>query len=398
MDPRAPRQPMQEHQLVVVGAGFAGLACAQAAAARGLDTAILERKCTPGERPRTTGILVKEAADAWDVPRSLTRKIHGVRLYAPGLKAIDLRSPGYYFLATDTSRLLDWLARRATAAGAVIRCSTPYRGLEPVASGVGYRLLPYGILAHYIVACDGATSAVARDAGLGRNRLFLTGTEYDLAGVKGVDEDHLHVFLDSRLAPGYIGWVVPGVGITQVGVAARHPGQGQLDRFLEKIGGLFDFSAARQVRRRGGLIPCGGLVRPFARDRLLALGDAAGMVSPLTAGGIQPALEVGRAAGVAISDFILDGGPNPAVVVERLAPSFLYKRLLRLLADVPIPNAIIDALFATPFFRPFAQAIFYHHRGLFSARLWKELVRFGIGSAARPARPSTDAAPGSPCR
>ena len=30
----------------------------------------------------------------------------------------------------------------------------------------------------------------------------------------------LHCFADSEIAPGYIAWVVPGVGVTQIGVAA----------------------------------------------------------------------------------------------------------------------------------------------------------------------------------
>src|SRR5262245_17547265 len=99
--------------VAVVGAGFAGLACARVAAARGLRTVVLDRKADPGAAPHTTGLLVKEAADEWDVPRAITRKIHGIRLYAPSLAWIDLDSPGYYFLATDTPALLRWLASEA---------------------------------------------------------------------------------------------------------------------------------------------------------------------------------------------------------------------------------------------------------------------------------------------
>jgi len=90
------------HDVIVIGAGFAGLCCAEAAAARGARTIVLERQSAPGERPRTTGILVKEISDAWDFPARLTRRIHGVRLYSPSLDYLDLTSPGYYFLATDT--------------------------------------------------------------------------------------------------------------------------------------------------------------------------------------------------------------------------------------------------------------------------------------------------------
>ena len=88
--------------LVVVGGGFAGLVCARVAAERGLEVAVLERKAEPGAAVHTTGILVKEAAEACPVPEALTRAVRGIRLYGPSLRHIDLDSDGYYFLATDT--------------------------------------------------------------------------------------------------------------------------------------------------------------------------------------------------------------------------------------------------------------------------------------------------------
>ena len=206
------------------------------------------------------------------------------------------------------------------------------------------------------------------------NRRFLTGVEYEFTGVRGVERDCLHVFLDSHIARGYIAWVVPGVGITQVGVASSQPHAPRLDRFLGVVERLFDFSRAQKVGHRGGLIPCGGVVRPFASDRLMLLGDAAGMVSPLTAGGIHPALETGRAAGVAVGDFLSENGPDPAIAVRKAAPSFRYKRLLRAIAGLPVPNVALNLLFATPIVRAFAQAVFYHHRGLFSSGCWREIV------------------------
>jgi flavin-dependent dehydrogenase len=84
---------MESFDLVIAGAGFAGLACARAAATLGLRTAVLERKSDPGAAPRTTGILVKEVAEEWAIPRRLTRKVQGVRLYSPALRVLDLESP-----------------------------------------------------------------------------------------------------------------------------------------------------------------------------------------------------------------------------------------------------------------------------------------------------------------
>lgn len=91
-----------EYDLLIAGGGFAGLVCARTAAARGLKVAVLDRKPEPGARVHTTGIVVKEAAEEVALPARLTRPIAGVRLYTPSLRWIDLDSPGYHFLATDT--------------------------------------------------------------------------------------------------------------------------------------------------------------------------------------------------------------------------------------------------------------------------------------------------------
>src|SRR5882672_7906675 len=102
---------------VVVGASFAGLACALALARRGARVTVLEKKADSGTKLHTTGIIVKDAIDQIalldNLPVALTRKIHGVRLYSPNLQFVDLAAPGYYFLATDTPNVMRWLAERA---------------------------------------------------------------------------------------------------------------------------------------------------------------------------------------------------------------------------------------------------------------------------------------------
>ena len=117
---------MKTFDLIIAGAGFAGLACAEAAARHNLRTLVLERKHDPGGNIQTTGILVKELADEWNVPQRLTKKICGVRLYGPSLDRIDLSLPGYCFHATDTPALMQWQLRQAETAGARICLDTPY--------------------------------------------------------------------------------------------------------------------------------------------------------------------------------------------------------------------------------------------------------------------------------
>jgi digeranylgeranylglycerophospholipid reductase len=350
----------------IAGGSFAGLACARTCAARGLRTLVWERKSDPSEAVRTTGLLVKEAADEEDAALEATRRIHGVRLYGPSLRFIDLDSPGYYFLATDTPALLRGLSERAERAGAELRCGREFRSGER--SG------------RVLVGADGPHSRVARDAGLGVNREFLSGVEAEFEGARGVEE-RLHVFLDSRLAPGYIGWVVPGVGITQVGLACRAPARPDLERFIARVSTVFDLSLARRIGTRGGLIPVGGTVRPYATRDVVLVGDAAGLVSPLTAGGIHTALGSGRAAGIAIASHLLDGGPPLDHALRGAFPTFTWKRAMRNMMDMRPPNALIDLALESPRFRALARAVFFHHRGLMSPTAWRDLAPAVVSAA-----------------
>jgi flavin-dependent dehydrogenase len=194
--------------------------------------------------------------------------------------------------------------------------------------------------------------------------------EMEFAGHDHVDERFLHVFVDSTLAPGYIAWVVPGVGITQVGLACRHPAHLAIDTFIAKLKPIFDFSTLQPLERRGGLIPVGGVVNPIATSHALIVGDAAGMVSPLTAGGIHKALELGGLAGRAVAAHLGGEGQSPEHAVLAAAPQYYFKSQLRRLANYGMPNALIELAFRNILFRRFAQLVFFHHRGLLSRDGW----------------------------
>jgi flavin-dependent dehydrogenase len=144
---------------------------------------------------------------------------------------------------------------------------------------------------------------------------------------------------------------------------------------MEKLGHVFGLHSLQIRGYRSGLIPVGGRLRQSAGRPILLIGDAAGWVSPLTGGGIHSALEWGRRAGIAIADHLLDGGPDPVRAVSRRLPSFAFKRALRRLFDLPVPNRLIDGALHLRSVRQLARLVFFHHRGFLSRAAWQEWLQ-----------------------
>lgn len=353
---------MKQVDIVIAGGGFAGLSCARAAAQQGLSVVVLERKKSPGIGMHTTGILVKEAAEEMALPDHLVRRITDVRLYAPNLKHVELQSPDYFFLATDTPGLMRYASEQAGKAGTEIRYGTPYTSARRENGRV---TLPDADLScRFLIGADGPRSKVAEDFKLGTNTEFLLGVEAEFDNLGFDNPNAFYCFLDNKLAHGYLGWVIPSVGLTQVGVATRMPTRPDIDAFIARASEVFELDSARIIGRRGGLIPVGGLVKPFASENVILLGDAAGIVSPLTAGGIHTALHFGRILGSAIAQHVHFGGEHPADILQRSYPRFYRKLFMRWCFERFTPNPVLNLTIGNPLFKRFAEDVFFRTQRL----------------------------------
>lgn len=299
------------YDLVIVGGSFAGLACARTAALRGLKVAVVDRKPEPGAHIRTTGIIVKEASDEFDLPAQLMRKVRGVRLYAPDDRTLDLSAPRYFFQATDTAGILRWMAAEAERAGAHLLYGRKFE--TALTHNRGVTIPGLGLHARFLIGTDGARSRVA--------------------------------------------------GVTQIGVAARRPAKPALGGLFERLKPHCDIRQIRVISRRSGLIPSGGVVKRLGAERVLLVGDAAGTVSPVTGGGIHTALHFGRRAAHMVADYLDDRGTHPAAALAREVPRYRLKRMLRAALDTAPPNALINAMLMTAPMRSLAQRLYFHRRG-----------------------------------
>ena len=283
--------------VVVVGASFAGAACALAARRAGLRVCVLERKRDPGIKLHTTGIIVSEAAEQTPlsrIPREYVRRVERVRLYAPNLRSILLQRRDYYFLTTDTPSVMRWLADELRAAGVELRLMQSFTDARRAddawqVEGLGRT--------RWLVGADAERARLR--AGLGRVRDFLYGIEYEFAARACANPMRCHCSSASITRTGYIGWAAQirrcsshwhsGTGRR----APAFPTSTARARFGEALGRTRPIPTAT----RAGLIPCGGPVWPLSAPGVILTGDAAGLVSPVTAGGIHSAWQhAGRSA------------------------------------------------------------------------------------------------------
>lgn len=350
---------MQQLDVAIIGAGFAGLACAKVLAEQGRSVVVLDRKRYAGQGMHTTGILVKEAADLLQAPEALTRKIREVRLYAPNMRYVHLRSSDYFFLTTDTPGLMRHMSEQAEAAGAEIRYGAGYTAAKRENGRIV--LEDHGISTACLIGADGPRSKVAEDFSLGQNKEFLLGVEAEFEGARLDPSDAFHCFLDNKLAHGYIGWVIPGVGLTQAGLATRLPQKPDIDVFMKRMASRFGLEENAITGRRGGLIPVGGPVTPLHNGQVALLGDSAGIVSPLTAGGIHTALAYGAEMGKQIAAALPDT-EQLATALERVTksyPSFLHKRAMRAAYEKLAPNWLLNGIIGNPLFKLAAEQVFF---------------------------------------
>lgn len=316
---------MRSFDVVIIGAGLAGLQCARLLSQHGAKILLVDRKEDLTKGVHTTGIFVRKTLEDFEFPAgTLGRPVRNVTLYSPRLKALDLASEKDEFRVGDMGRLYEAYLQDCITNGVEFAAGTRYvsaramnenqgsliGGLlrrEKVSTGNSSNIVAlekngerYEVAARVLVGADGVGSRVAKDLGLDENKEWIVGFEEVYRGLPLDGEPRLHCFLDSELAPGYLAWITNDGEETHIGVGGYPSGfnlREALKIFKNRVGeGFIDLENKMPVETRGGRIPVGGVLRRIANRHGLLIGDAAGAVSPLTAGGLDPALRLSAIA------------------------------------------------------------------------------------------------------
>ncbi|TWP50495.1 NAD(P)/FAD-dependent oxidoreductase [Lentzea tibetensis] len=289
---------METVDVLVVGAGLAGLHAARLLALRGFDVLVCERRTNLDIGIRTTGIFVRRTLEDFALPDDLLGPaVRRVLLHPPSLRApVELVSSRDEYRVADMAGIYAHALSQARRAGVRVRLGVSYPSND--------------IRARFTIGADGARSTVARRLGLDVNQRLIIGVEEVFPVGTSTSAPTFHCVLDPRLAPGYLAWVVDDGQHAHVGLAGR-PDRltAPLPRLLRSFADRFPGvpSPAGPIRRRGGPIPVGGVLRRIVCTEGLLVGDAAGAVSPLTAGGLDPCLRMSELAAAVTGDYLRTG-------------------------------------------------------------------------------------------
>jgi len=363
---------MKRYDVVIVGAGLAGLQLSRLLAENQLRVLLIDRKTSLTQSIHTTGIFVRRTLEDFSLPDDcLGPVVRDVTLYSPSRRSIELHSRYDEFRVGRMGLLYQRFLEAAIRAGVEWMPATQF--VE--CSQVGDRLLlkvreagaPVYLSTRYLVGADGANSRVARALELDENREWIVGLEEVLEDISLEGPPRFHCFLDPRLSPGYLAWAVHDGEQVHIGVGGyptRFDPTESLKQFRGSLSGILDLSNAKVVERRGGRIPVGGVLRRIANSRGLLLGEAAGAVSPLTAGGLDPCMRLSKYAAEVIPDYLRRGDIDAlkSYSGDLFRARFISRLWMRrVLATIRSPKAIEVgcALLRLPLMNSFAHHVFF---------------------------------------
>src|SRR5438477_8482880 len=109
---------MEQYDVIIVGAGLAGLQCAQLLGGQGLQVLLVDGKASLDRSIHTTGIFVRRTLEDFSLPEDcLGPPVRNVRLYSPARRWLDLSSPHDEFRIGRMGLLYQRLLNRSIYSG-----------------------------------------------------------------------------------------------------------------------------------------------------------------------------------------------------------------------------------------------------------------------------------------
>jgi geranylgeranyl reductase family protein len=391
-------RPVAEHEVLVVGAGPAGVTAGITARRLGLDVLVVDKARFPRDKTCGDGLtagalraLERLGLDARTLPSYV--RVDETVLVSPSGRRVSLPLPtrGDHAAVVPRAELDVALVEHARALGVVVRDGSGLAEARSAEDTIEV-LLDDGteVTARWVVAADGHYSRTRRLLGgaHGRGRHVELGTWHAFRQYfRAVDDPRLWVLFDADLLPGYA-WVFPvGGGRANVGFGVLRDREASGTRLAGQWRTVLESRAMREIlgagaepeaTHRAWPIPASFDPIRLAHGRVLFAGDAANVVDPMTGEGIAQALVTGELAARAIA---CDATPSAVAaryrrdVIREIGTDLRFARALQQVLRTPLgARATIGAAGLTPWTRRnFARWMFedYPRAAVLTPRRWE---------------------------
>jgi geranylgeranyl reductase family protein len=302
---------VHEFDAIVIGAGPAGSVCAYHLARAGASVLLLDRARFPRDKPcggGLTGRALRQLPFSVDpvvedvVDRFEFRLRYGRRVIK--------RSSGELVRMTQRRRLDAYLAERAQAAGAEFRDAARVTGVEQdgaVTVTVGRERLR----AAAVVGADGVNGVTSRSLDLRGRYVFGVALEGNVP-YPAVPEERYRgrAVLELGIVSGGYGWVFAKGDHVNVGVGGWEVEGPRLRTLLDGLCVEHGIKPELVESLRGFRLPLRGPGDPAADGRALLVGDAAGLVDPISGDGMYEAFVSAGLASRSVTELL--GGAEHA--------------------------------------------------------------------------------------
>jgi digeranylgeranylglycerophospholipid reductase len=287
------------HDVVIVGAGPAGLVAARALASEGHDVAVLEEHDEIGVPVHCTGLLGIAAFEELDLPRqAILSTTHAARFVAADGTSVVIDAERVRAAVVDRAVFDRSLAESSRRAGVELRAGARVRAIAIDADRISVtgESASARVDARACILACGASYRLNRALGLGVPRAFVQSAQLE---TPFDGPDHVEVHLGRTVAPGGFAWMVPFLRgdrrFNRVGLMCETDAVGRFTEFGASIRRRYGLDDSPWPEPRMKILPLGPVRKTYG-PRLLAVGDAAGLVKPTTGGGIYYGLISGQIA------------------------------------------------------------------------------------------------------
>ena len=284
------------YDFVVVGAGPAGSQCAYKLGSLGYSVLQIEEHRSVGKPVECTGVVSRRVISMVKTD-SIVNRVHGAHIYFPSGKNVHV-SKDEETIIIDRERFDQDVSSAAIGEGVELRMNSVFLDADLHDGSITVKYRKEGNIveekAMALVGADGAGSSVRRVLYPNQKVRRMVSAYQVEAAVKMKDQDSVDVYLGSAYSKGFFGWAAPAGDLTRIGNAGFGMSR---ELFLNIFKKFLDPS---KLSINGGLIPIHALDRTYG-ERSVLVGDAGGIVKPLTGGGIYTGMLSGELAAEALN-------------------------------------------------------------------------------------------------